>query len=164
METLAIISEQGKEAGVKNSIFGLLLCMAMAMFCVQAQAAEDKATPEQVNNVGDPVKDFTGKYWADTSDGSKEAYLFGIESAIAVENAISSLSAANAAKSGKKPVYTLSPFEKGWMEAFKNTTRKEMMAELDKWYASHPDSMDRPVLDVMWYEIIRPRLNTTGKK
>lgn len=158
--------KKGKECGVKKSILGAILCMALASFCVPAQAADELSTPQpaQAVQAEDPIGQFTGKYWVTSSPAGKEAYLYGIESAIAVENAISSKSAVKSAKSGKKPVYTLSPFEKGWMEAFKNTTRKEIMDEIDKWYAENPDKENRPVMGVIWHEIIKPRLGDANSK
>ena len=66
--------------------------------------------------------------------------------------------AEKAAKDGKRPVYTLSPFEKGWMKAFQGVSRAEIIDMLDAWYAANPKGLDRPVLSVIWYELIEPRL------
>lgn len=147
---------------MKNSILGSILFAAVAMFCAPVYAAEEAVVHDPVT-AGNPVGQFTGKYWVDTSGSSKEAYLFGIESAITVEYFVNSKMTAKAAKAGKKPAYMLSPFEKGWMEAFRNTTRKEMIDEINKWYAEHPQNLDRPVMDVIWYELIEPRLKAENK-
>lgn len=128
---------------------------AALFFCAgAAYAAESGAQASNPN----PVDQFTGKYWVNSEETSKEAYLYGIESAIAIEYFINSRMAAESAKAGKKPAFTLSPFEKGWMEAFKDTQRKTIVAEIDKWYQEHPDQINRPVLEVIWYELIKPRL------
>lgn len=37
-------------------------------------------------------------------------------------------------------------------------SRAEVAAEVDKWYAANPQHLDRPVMDVIWYELIAPRL------
>lgn len=129
----------------------LLAALALPM---QSNAAEAPA----VNPAGNPVDQFTGVYWVKSTPDNQKAYLFGIDSAVAVEKFIQNQQAANRAKSGKKPLYTLSPFEKGWMEAFKNVSRDQIAQEVTKWYDEHPDSLDRPVLGVIWYELIAPRL------
>lgn len=127
------------------------MAMILALSSAPGQAAEADS-PRAAN----PVDQFTGKYWMNTQQTAKEAYLFGIESAIEVEYYISTQSAARAAKAGKKPTFTLSRFEKDWMEAFKDVTRKQIVDEIDKWYTSHPDQLTKPVLAVIWEELIVP--------
>lgn len=139
---------------MRKFVTGVVLAAALALFAGAAHAA-DAATPGKAAN---PVDQFTGKYWVNTQETSKEAYLYGIESAIEVEYFINSRLAADSAKAGKKPAFTLSPFEKGWMEAFRDTTRKQIVSEVDKWYSEHPEQLDRPVLAVIWHELIAPRL------
>ena len=56
-------------------------------------------------------------------------------------------------------MYTLSPFEKGWMKAFKGVSRTEVIKMVDAWYAANPQRLDRPVMNVIWREIIEPRLD-----
>lgn len=129
----------------------LVLCLSGAVAQAEGEAAKTAS----------PIDQFTGKYWVNSQEVGKEAYLYGIESAIEVEYYINQKLAAQAAKSGKKPGFSLSPFEKGWMEAFKDTTRKQIAADIDKWYADHPDQIDRPVLSVIWYELIKPRISAS---
>lgn len=144
---------------MKKTIFSLLLTLTLCFVCAPAQSAEEPAQPAKAP--ANPVDQFTGKYWVNSQETSKEAYLYGIESAIEVEYYINSRMAAKSAKAGKKPAFSLSPFEKGWMQAFKDTTRKQIAAEVDKWYSEHPDQLDRPVLSVIWYELIEPRLSAS---
>lgn len=139
---------------MKRKLFGLMLIVAFLLAGASLQAADEGS-----QRAANPVDQFTGKYWVNTPETSKEAYLYGIESAIEVEYYINSRMAAEAAKAGKKPGFTLSPFEKGWMDAFKNMPRKQIAAEVDKWYADNPGQLDRPVLTVIWYELIKPRLD-----
>lgn len=93
-----------------------------------------------------------------TSESNKTAYLFGVESAITVEYFVNSQMTEKAAKAGKRPVYALSPFERGWMKAFRDVSRADIVKMVDNWYAANPKSLDRPVLSVIWYELIVPRL------
>ena len=81
-----------------------------------------------------------------------------METAITVEYFVNGKVAEKAAKEGKRPVYTLSPFEKGWMKAFKGVNRAEVAKMVDAWFAANPQQLDRPVMSVIWYEIAVPRL------
>ena len=81
-----------------------------------------------------------------------------MESAITVEYFVNAKMTEKSAKAGKRPVYTLSPFEKGWMKAFRDVNRTEIIKMVDAWYAANPKSLDRPVLSVIWNELIAPRV------
>lgn len=135
---------------MKKLLFSIALLLA---FAISANAAEVYTNP-----AGNPVDQFTGKYWLQSKLENQLAYLFGLDSAVAVEYTINNKDVAEGAKKGKKPVYSLSPFERGWMDAFKDMSREQIAEAVTSWYKEHPDSLDRPVLGVIWFEIIKPRL------
>lgn len=88
---------------MKKSILSLGLALVLALAGVSVQAAEI-AVPQ-----GNPVDQFTGSVWMNTSESNKTAYLFGVESAITVEYFVNSQMTEKAAKAGKRPVYALVP-------------------------------------------------------
>lgn len=143
---------------MRKSILTLSLCAALLCGASQLMAAE--AAPETANAAGNPVDQFTGRYWEKSTLVNKEAYLFGIESAIAVDYFIER----QTEKKGAKSPSVLSHFEKGWMKAFANVTRKEIVADVDAWYAAHPQELDKPVLSVLWHDVIVPRLDAQAGK
>lgn len=130
----------------------LLLALALLSGASLAGAQEQAARSE------DPIARLTGEVWRKTSQESKAAFLFGVDTAIAVEYAVNGKLTEAAASGGKTPVSTLSPFEKAWTSAFKNTPRSQIIQEVDNWYAAHPGDMARPVMDVLWYQVMQPRL------
>lgn len=142
----------------------VFLFAALALVPGFANAVQDVNQKPITNPAGNPIDQFTGESWVKSSDGEKLAYLFGIDSAIAVEYFINSKESANSAKAGKKPVYTLSPFERGWMDAFKNVTRSELVKEVNAWYAAHPESLEKPVMSVIWNQFVAPRLTKLHQK
>lgn len=139
---------------MKKSVLSLGLVLALVLACAVVQAAESAIGNAQNN----PVDQLTGAVWEKTTESNKAAFLFGVESAITVEYFINSKVAEKAAKAGKRPVYTLSPFERSWMKAFDGVNRAEIIKMVDQWYAAHPRQLDRPVLSVIWDELIKPRL------
>ncbi|MGE9986548.1 hypothetical protein [Desulfovibrio sp. SGI.169] len=139
---------------MKKSLLSLGLVLVLALACVSVRAAESS----DAASTGNPVDQFTGAVWEKTAESNKAAFLFGVESAMTVEYFVNAKMTEKAAKAGKRPVYTLSPFEKGWMKAFKDVKRAEIIKMVDAWYAANPKSLDRPVLSVIWYELIAPRL------
>lgn len=158
-----------KEPRVKKSFLRLGLALGLALTCAVAQAAPVATSPDDfggdpaMNSAGNPVDQFTGELWGNTTESEKAAYLFGIDSAVTVEYYINSHLTDKAAKAGKKPVFTLSPFEKGWMKAFSNVSRTEVIKMVDDWYAAHPKDLQRSVMSVIWYELIVPRLAAPKK-
>lgn len=164
----AAVDDNAKEPRVKKSLLRLGLALVLALTCAAAQAAPAASSDNLVgdpamNPAGNPVDQFTGEIWVNTTESDKAAYLFGIDSAVTVEYFVNSKMTASAAKAGKKPVYTLSPFEKGWMEAFSNVSRSDIIKMVDEWYAAHPKDLQRPVMSVIWYEVITPRLAASTK-
>lgn len=133
-----------------------LVCLTVIAALLTWGPAYSEDAP--ITNPGNPVEQFTGYLWQKSTENEKQAFIFGIDTAIAIEYFISKKSVTKAAKAGKKPVYTLSPFEKGWMQSFKNITRAELVNMINSWYEKNPDKLDRPVLNVIWYEIIQPNL------
>ena len=118
---------------MKKSILSLGLALVLALACVNVQAAENNAA---AGMTGNPVDQFTGAVWEKTTESNKAAFLFGVESAITVEYFVNAKMTEKSAKAGKRPVYTLSPFEKGWMKAFRDRT--EIIKMVDAWYAANP--------------------------
>lgn len=144
---------------MKKTVLSLMLLAGLTASPTWA-AQENEPAVEAVmeEKTIDPVAQFTGKYWMESTLTNKEAYLFGIESAIAVNYQIEKKLAEQPRKS-RKAANVLSKFDKGWIEAFQSTPRKDIVAAVDKWYADHPESLKRPVLNTIWYELILPRLN-----
>lgn len=142
---------------MKKMLLGLAVAMLLAAPVAQA---DDLPTDNKANHTTatNPADQFTGKYWVNSKPENQEAYLYGIESAIEVEKVVNSKQVALAAKEGKKRAYALSPFVKGWMTAFKDVPRKDIRESVDRWYAEHPDELARPVLNVIWFELIAPKL------
>ena len=141
---------------MKKSVLSLGLVLALVLACAPVRAAETAAVSAAPHN--NPVEQLTGVVWQKTTETDKAAFLLGVESAITVEYFVNGKIMEKAAKTGKKPTSTLSPFEKGWMKAFDNVNRADISKLVDSWYATNPDKLDRPVMGVIWYELIAPRL------
>lgn len=149
------------EDKMKKALSGLLMVLALALATGVQAAGQDEAA-QAIEKSMSPVEQFTGKYWVETALTSKEAYLFGIESALEVEYYVDKkMAEAQASRGVKKPVSTLSPFEKGWMQALDGVPRRDIVTTIDNWYAAHPDQLDRPVMSVIWHEVIQPRLTSS---
>ena len=140
---------------MKKGILALALAMLLALpYSVQA------ATTEAQN----PVERVTGKLWLESAQNEKVAFLYGIDMAIAVEQLIAGESDKVIKKKGsKKTLSTLSAFEKGWAKAFTNVKRKDIVKQVDDWYAANSEKINRPVMEVIWYECVEPRLKALGK-
>lgn len=142
---------------MKKSVVCLALSLALVLAFAPVRATE--IMPEAENSKANPVDQLTGAVWQKTPDAEKLAFLFGVETAITVEYFVNGKLAEKATKEGKRPVYTLSPFEKAWMKALKGVSRAEVAKMVDAWYAANPQRLDRPVMNVIWREIVEPRLD-----
>lgn len=139
----------------------VLSCVCMLLLAMGTTAL---AAPEAAKAVptGNPVEQLTGKIWMESSMDVKKALLFGVECAIAIEHAVADKvkeAEKFVSKRGKKdaPVSTLSPFERDWAAAFTGVPRNDIVERIDSWYTANPDKLERPVFDVIWFEIIEPK-------
>ena len=109
---------------------------------------------------GNPIDQLTGKVWQESKESNKQAILFGIDLGVAANYFAEQKARENFAKKSKKqPPRFLSHFDRCWMEAFRDVSRKDAVKMVDDWYAAHPDQLDRPVLGVLWNEVVTPLLN-----
>lgn len=130
---------------MKKTIAALALLLTLAMGTASVQAEPSN-----------PVDQFTGAVWQQTSPDNKAAFLFGVETAITVEYFVNNKAAERAAKEGKAPASNLSAFEKGWMTAMKGVSRTQIIEKVDAWYAANPDKLDVPVMAAIWTVFIKP--------
>jgi len=114
----------------------VMACMTLAMVWGTARA--------------DEVPLITGEHWTKSSDQLKKAYLVGIANVIQVETAYH---AANAPADAQSIVPR---FAKG----LKGHTLDSVRQGLDSWYAAHPDQLQRPVIETIWFEMVVPGLKT----
>jgi hypothetical protein len=92
-----------------------------------------------------PGPDVDGKVWMNSTEQEKESFLFGASSAIVLEYHVR-------IKHSEDP----SRLVRGWVEALKDMTWRELSHKIDVYYNDNPDKMHRHVFEVIWHEIIVP--------
>jgi hypothetical protein len=90
----------------------------------------------------------TGEHWSKSSEEVKKAYLAGIANIVQVEMAYG---APNAAPDAQSIVPRM-------VKGLKAETLDSVRESLNKWYAAHPDQMQRPVIETIWFEMVVPGL------
>ena len=145
---------------MKKSILSLGIAIFMVFAAFGVQAAETRAEKVIANPAGNPIDQLTGKVWQESKESNKQAILFGIDLGVAANYFAEQKARENFAKKSKKqPPRFLSHFDRCWMEAFRDVSRKDAVKMVDDWYVAHPDQLDRPVLGVLWNEVVTPLLN-----
>ena len=94
----------------------------------------------------------TGEHWTKSSEEMKKAYLVGIANIVHLEMAYEGATPASDAQS------ILPRMVKG----LKGQTLDSVREALNKWYAVHPDQMQRPVVETIWFEMVVPGLKKAG--
>jgi hypothetical protein len=90
----------------------------------------------------------TGEHWTKSSEDAKKAYLVGMANIVHIEIAYQGANPASDAQS------VLPRMVKG----LKGQTLDTVREGLNKWYAAHPDQMQRPVIETIWFEMVVPGL------
>jgi hypothetical protein len=109
-------------------------CLALATLSANARA--------------DEVPLVTGEHWTKSSDELKKAYLVGIANVAQIETAYSG---ANPPADGQSLVPRM-------VRGLKGQTLDSVREALNKWYAAHPDRLQRPVIETIWFEMVVPGL------
>ena len=118
-----------------------LLCAAWMLLMTMAGTAWAQEIPL-----------ITGEHWTKSSEEMKKAYLVGIANIVQIEMAYQGTTPASDAQS------TLPRMVKG----LKGQTLDSVRDGLNKWYAAHPDQMQRPVIETIWFEMVVPGLKKTS--
>lgn len=96
----------------------------------------------------DEVPLVTGEHWTKSSDDQKKAYLVGIANLAQVETAFS----------GATPPSDAQSIIPRMVRGLKGQTIDSVREGLNKWYAAHPDQLQRPAVEVIWFEMVAPGL------
>ncbi len=98
----------------------------------------------------DEVPIVTGEHWTKSTDQVKKAYLVGIANVLQVETAYEGANPPPDAQS------IVPRFAKGLKGG--GYTLDSVREGVDKWYAANPDKIQRPVIEIIWFEMVVPSL------
>jgi hypothetical protein len=96
----------------------------------------------------DEVALITGEHWTKSSEQLKKVYLIGIANVIQVETAYHAASPPSDGQS----------FVPRFAKGLKGHTLDSVREGLDSWYARHPDQLQRPIIETIWFEMVVPGL------
>ena len=96
----------------------------------------------------DEVPLITGEHWTKSTEELKKVYLIGIANVAQVETAYN---AANPPPDAQSIVPRM-------VKGLKGQTLDSVRDGLNKWYAAHPDQLQRPVIETIWFEMVVPGL------
>jgi hypothetical protein len=91
-----------------------------------------------------------GTHWVKSTAEVKKAYLVGVSNVIQLEVAYQ---ADNPLPEGR----SLAPRAARGMTG---QTLSGVLDALDRWYGAHPEQLQRPVLETIWFEMVVPGLKT----
>jgi hypothetical protein len=112
----------------------LLACLAAALMSGVVRAQE--------------VPLITGEHWTKSSEELKKVYLIGIANVAQIETAYQ---VGNPPSDAQSVVPRL-------VKGLKGHTLDSVRDGLNKWYAAHPDQLQRPVIETIWFEMVVPGL------
>ena len=120
---------------------GLRLARVIVLACVALVGVSTSARADEVPLI-------TGEHWTKSSEQLKKAYLVGIANVVQVETVYAGANPPADAQS------VIPRFGRG----LKGHTLDSVRDALDAWYAAHPDRLQRPVIETIWFELVVPGL------
>jgi hypothetical protein len=118
---------------------------ALAAACVTLALVAGPARADEVPLVN-------GTHWTQSTAEQKKAYLIGIANVVQVELAYGA----------STPVPDAQSLVPRLARGLKGQTLDTVRDALDRWYAAHPDRLQRPVLETIWFEMVVPGLKKTS--
>ena len=110
------------------------VCMALVVMTGSARAQE--------------VPLVTGEHWNKSTEEMKKAYLVGMANIVFLELAYEGANQASDAQS----------FLPRMVKGLKGHTLDSVREALNKWYAAHPEKVQQPVIETIWFELVLPGL------
>ena len=109
--------------------------------CILLALASGIARAEEVPLV-------TGEHWTKSSEEMKKAYLVGIANIVQIEMTFE----------GATPAPDAQSILPRMVKGLKGHTLDSVREALNKWYAEHPEQLQRPVIETIWFEMVVPGL------
>jgi len=131
-----------------KAVFSLSLAVILAAW-IPAQAAEPATPPASAK----PVKELPfpgGKEWPTATEREKMAYLLGILNMAMVEYQLT----------GPNPKHPTT-VEK-LVESLHGMSLQQIVKTVDTYYQNHPDQQQRPIIEVIWFEMVEPKIAASG--
>ena len=98
---------------------------------------------------GEDLEIVIGEHWTDSSMEQRRAYLFGVGNMLEIEQAMAGDTYQSMRGRSVVPVL---------LEGLSGVSISDIVAQLDKFYADHPDQLNRPVIEVLYLEMALPNL------
>ena len=94
----------------------------------------------------DEVPIVNGEHWTKSSEQVKKAYLVGVANILQIE----------AAYQGPNPPSDAQSLVPMAAKGLRGHTLDSVRSAVDSFYAAHPERLQRPVVEVIWYEVVVP--------
>lgn len=144
------------ESGLRVAavVFMLTVTLSLASGCSDnpppTQGAAEEANLGQTETAEVPL--VTLQHWRDSTAGERYSFLIGFVTMLELEKEWQG-------RVGGR----IMPFEQSlvesWTIGFANRPLSEIYNGLNQYLAAHPDELDRPVAEVMWFIYVKPRLD-----
>lgn len=116
--------------------------VVVIFFMVAASAEAMSDAPKQFDT---PV--VTGEHWVVASQQERQAFLLGMATIIELEQEVQ-----GGAQEGCKTLVH------SWITGMGSHSITDVRMELDEYFRINADKRSRPVVEVLWYEFVSPKL------
>lgn len=126
-----------------------IVCLPLGVFAAEPPG-EKAVNKELEKDVGMPILD--GDLWVKMAPDSKVAFVWGVWHVASIEHYLM----------GKYPDLKRDNFSAKVIEGSGKApmTMNEVVALIDKYYQAHPDQIEKPVIAVIWTQIVKPNIAT----
>jgi len=129
----------------------LWLTSCLSLNVLAAESHGEKAVNKELEkDIGMPVLD--GDLWQKMTHDDKIAFIWGMWTVVSMEHYLM----------GRYPQLKVESLSAKIIEASHKTqkTANEVVALIDGYYQANPDEIEKPVLGILWDDLIKPNITT----
>jgi hypothetical protein len=132
---------------VAVAVIGIVIS---SIYVMAAEKGKEAINKEMEKSIGMPA--LTGELWQKMTEDSKVAFIWGLWNTVAVEHYLMN----------KYPDLKKENFSSKVVEGFDKSplTMNQTVALINQYYQANPDHLDKPVVGVLWFTVIRPNITT----
>lgn len=128
------------------SLLGLITALAGWSFDASAADKPQAAINQNIKEM--PV--LTGDVWQKMAPDEKVAFVWGIGHVVTIERQVAE----------RYPELKREDFVAKLAEGLDGVSMNTIVQEIDKYYNEYPDDLGAPVMEVIWDEMVKPRIRS----
>ncbi|WP_298267594.1 hypothetical protein [Geobacter sp.] len=129
----------------------ILFCCVLALFAGRSvEASAEEKSQGNLSQKQEEMPVLTGEVWEKMTSDEKVAFVWGVGHIVTIEHQ----------SAERYPVLKRASVVAKMAEGLAGVPMNTIVGEIDKYYQENPDDLAAPVLEVIWDEMVKPKIKS----